>query len=268
MYTRIVTENVPVTLVSDSLAVAGLDSSTVTIPAGSSYSSTAKYIVNGPGVTFVTASDARGIYQHYLPGTTLSYSNQAYLYPVDNRYSIGVGQRLHFYSQLNFINPSDVLVTLTGTGGHTSRTGTSVDTVLAYNYYKYSALDATSAGSDTVIFTSPGFRNGRMVVDVSQGTFALSSAPLSMKVGDVVGFYVYLRSPDGSYAEAAVPTTLTLAATNGQWWDGAAAVTSGSAATGTYYLYTSIKATVAGTATFTISAPGYLPRSFNVQVSP
>ncbi len=71
---------------ADSLGVAGIDSSTITIPAGQWYSSAARLVINDAGTATVTASDARTVYQRYLPGTSSATIAQAYLSPVNDKF--------------------------------------------------------------------------------------------------------------------------------------------------------------------------------------
>lgn len=267
-YTRSVTADLSVTLTADSIGVAGVDSSTVTIPAGSNYSEAARLIINGPGTSSVTASDARGIYQRYLPATRFGTIYQSYLNPVNQRYRIGVGQRASIYVTRNFYADADVPLTITGTGGHTNRTGTTVDTISQGYYYAYISIEGTSAGTDTLVLSVPRATNGRAVVEVSEGILSVSGLPASMKVGDVVGLSVSLRTPDNAYAESVGTTTLSLSAANAQWGSGGVPDTTVVVTDGAYNVSPIIKATTVGTATFTISAPGYLTKSFTVQVLP
>ena len=267
-YARTVTEDVPVTLTSDAPSVANVAPSTVTIPAGSGYTNAAQLVISNLGKVNITASDARGIYQHYLSGTDEGTIFQADFYPIIDTWRLGVGQRLPFNVEFNFSPEVDVPVTFTGTGGHTSRTGTTVETVPAYTNDLNSTIEGTSAGSDTLVISSPGFRNGRRIVEVSQGTLVVSSMPISMKVGDVANLSVYLRTSDNRSVQSSGSTTFALAATNAAWWNGASSITSIVAADGVQSVSTAIKATTAGTATLTISSPNYLTKSFTVQVLP
>jgi hypothetical protein len=267
-YVRRTTENVRVTLTADSAAIASVDSAAVTIAAGSSGNESARMQIHAPGRPSFTASDARTVFQKYLPYTDVGNISPARISPETPRYRVGIGQRLWYYQNVDFTVPENVVLTTVGTGGHTGLTGARTDTLFAGNYYLYASAVGLTTGTDTVVTSAPGFRSANLLFHVSEGTFFVESPPAAMKVGDVVSLTIGLRTPDGSAAEAATNTTLTLAATNASWWNGASAITSGVVTTGQSYFNTSLKATAAGTATFTISAPGYVTKSFTVQVLP
>ncbi|MDP1890648.1 MAG: hypothetical protein Q8K55_07105 [Gemmatimonadaceae bacterium] len=267
-YVRRTTEPVRVTLTADSAAIASVDSSAVTIAAGSSSNASAQLLIHSPGRPSVTASDSRTSFQRYLPFTEDTYIYPAQIEPENAVYHVGIGQRRWYSPNVNFSVPSALVLASVGTGGHTSRTGAQADTIPADSYYAYAAVDGLTTGADTVVMSAAGFRSARLIFEVAPGSFYPSSPPASMRVGDVFNFAVYLRAPDGSTVEAATSTTLTLGATNGTWWNGSTGITSAIVADGAYYVATSLKATTVGTATFTISAPGYLTKSFNVQVLP
>jgi hypothetical protein len=259
---------VRVTLTADSVAIATVDSAAVTIAAGTSSNETARMLIHSPGRPSITASDSRTSFQRYLPFTEDANIDPARIEPENALFRVGIGQRRWFSPTVNFTVPTPLVLASVGTGGHTSRTGAQADTIQTDDYYAYAAVDGLTAGADTVVLSAAGFRSSHLIFEVSPGSFHASSPPAAMRIGDVFNFTVYLRAPDGSTAEAATNTTLTLGATNGVWWNGAASIASATVADGAYSLSASIKAMTVGTATYTISAPGYLTKSFNVQVLP
>ncbi|MDQ8155595.1 MAG: hypothetical protein P3B98_13155, partial [Gemmatimonadota bacterium] len=268
-YSREVTEAVRVALSSDRPGVAAPDSVAITIPAGTSSSDVARINVSGIGRATITASDTRTSFQRYVAGSGDVTVEQAYIGPANTVLRLAPGQRAWYTVQTNFYDPDEVLVTVTGVGGHTNRTGTSTDTIPANEYYTYRSIVGTSYGVDTLTLTAPGFMSGRVVAEVSSGILAMSgSLPNLLKVGDSYSTYFYLRTPTGSGAESAGVTTVTLGATNGVWDNGAGPITTVNVADGQGYAAVTFKATAVGTATFTLSAPGYLSKTFTVQVLP
>ncbi len=271
---RLITEDVRVMLSSSAPGIVGIDSAAVTIPAGSSSNWSASTLPISIGRATITASDARTGFRAYAPGFTNIQVSQSQLYPNNDVLRLGIGQRTNFYTSVSFYPQVPLPYSIIGVGGHTSMTGTLADTIPAGYYYRYFQITGVSAGSDTLTLSAPSILSGRLIIDVSEGVFGISSVPTSMKVGSTASLYVYLQTPDRNYGYSAGNTTIGVVGSNVDVLDNSGAGTGSPISSvvvadgGSYAPVTLVAGATPGTATFTISGTGYQQRIFTIQIVP
>ncbi|MBC7673273.1 MAG: hypothetical protein H7247_12705 [Polaromonas sp.] len=220
-------ENVTVTLTSSAPGVATLDSVTVTIPSGQTYSNLVHWVPGAVGTALITASDTRAVYYQYAsansnvtvqtPSATLSFSGL----------NLGVGQYTDQYVALSDYRIASALtVPLTHAAVPRASTPSSV-TILVNSYYEWFRVTGTVIGADTITASPAGHNPATGTVNVGLGRLDnIGSWPASLAVGDSVLVTMYARDPGLSPRFLTAATTFTLSSNaNIQFVSGGAAIT-------------------------------------------
>ena len=265
-------ENVIVTLASSAVGVASIDSTTVTIPAGSYYHNTSTWGPVSVGTAQLSASDTRARYYAYGAGTvnvsvvtptaSLSFSNL----------SLGLGQYSDEYVSVQDYATQAITAPITHAATPRTTTPSSV-TIPVNSYYQYFRIAATSVGADTITASPAGHIPGRGTATVGLGRIdPISGWPTSLRVGDSVLVTVYSRDPNQGGHPVTAATTFTLAPNaNIMFVSGGATSTTITAATiaaDATYVQFYIKGVNAGTGSASITNSSYSPYSNTLTVSP
>jgi hypothetical protein len=267
------TEDVVVTLVSSAPSVANVDSLTITIPSGQSYSQAATWTPGAfPGTAQITASDARAAYYRYNNGSVNVAVSVPYLsFGWSTRY-LGIGQ----YDDYMYVATPDYQsapLTVSFTHSGTARTATYANlsttpitgvTILAGESYKYFRLAGTSAGTDTLIATAtaPAHTPDSAYTIVGLGRVdPISGWPATLAVGDSALVTIYARDQNQGthYVLAATTFTLTPNA-NIEFRSGGAnstVITQATIPTDGYYAQFYVKALSAGQGSISITNANY-----------
>ncbi len=270
------TDSVVVTLASSAPTVAGIDSTTVTIPKGLSYSNTATWGPNPnqstPGTAQISAADGRAALYAYQTGTqnvtvqtpTLGFSWGTQV--------LGLGQynNDYVYSPDNAVTP--IVVSLAHNG--TARTTTTLNgatvssvTIPTATNYVYFHVVGTVVGMDTLgaSATSPPFNPTTGYTAVSQGhvdPIANWPSTLSLSTNDSVLVTLYARDSTQTSHYVQDTTTFTLAGDSHiQFWSGGAnsvQITSIVIPRDGSYVQFYVKAVASGSGQATISATNYV----------
>ena len=215
------TENVTVTLASSSGAVAGVDSSTITIPAGAYYHNTSRWLPVSVGSAQISATDARAAIYKYNTGTANVSVTTPKLSFSWNSVSLGLGQYIDnnydgsYYVYTPDYQAAPLPVTLTHVGAARVTTLASVTIPTSPNY-QYIRLTGALLGTDTLVATaSSPFHNADTaytVVDSGRVDGIVSWPATSMRVGDSVAVTLRTLDPNASsIRRVAAATTFTLA---------------------------------------------------------
>ena len=258
-------ENVTVTLASSALGVATTDSATVTIVAGTYYSSAAKWIPGLAGTSQLTASDVRAVYYKYTTGSANLTVNTPSL-SLNNFNTLGIGQYSdnYFYVSTPDYQPNALTVTLTHPG--TARTTVPASVIIGSgSSYAYFRVIGAVAGIDTLVAsaTSPAHNPATAYTTVGNGRIdPLQGWPgSSMHVGDSVQVTLYARDPNTSGRNVLAATTFTLAPNaNIQFVSGGVSstvITSATIPADGQYVQFYLKAVSSGTGSATITATNY-----------
>jgi len=276
-YSRRAVENVPVSLAFEAPALGSHDSTSVFIMAGDNVAYPTFALAGVTGRTQLRAFDARPGFQSYAEGRNDFIVEQSIFYASANPLLVGIGQAQDYYVELNNTVDHDVILSFANPGGHTGRAGASADTISSYEYYRYGSWTGVSYGADTVTITNPRMPAFKWAVLVDSGSFDLSSTR-TVRLGDSLSVTVDLRGPNGGWATAAVPTSVTVTTSNGNWTANATDPGSQCSAStptcslsysaGDYETVGRFKPTSAGVARITVTGPGYRTRSFDIQVLP
>ncbi|MDE3052955.1 MAG: Ig-like domain-containing protein [Gemmatimonadota bacterium] len=268
-------ENVAVTMSSSSPSVAGVDSTTVTIPAGQYQTYAAHWAPGVVGTAQLSASDARAAYYRYNAATyNVSVVNPALSMNWAST-PLGIGQ----YIDYNYVSRPDapasaLTVTLTqGATPHASTSPGSPMTIAAgTTTTPYFRLIGLSAGTDTIVASaaSPYHKPDTAYTVVGQGRIdPLSGWPTALTAGDSAAITLYVRDPAQNYRFVLANTTFTLAPNaNIEFHLGGAAVTSVTVPAGAQSVTFFVKALSAGTASATITATNYLSYTNTFTVNP
>jgi len=257
------TENVTVALASSSGAVATVDSSSVTILAGTYYHNTAHWSPVAIGSAQLSATDNRAaIYKYGTATANLSVTTPNLGFSWGST-TLGLGQYLDpAYDGSYYVTTPDYqAAALTVTLGHNGVAKTSIPasiTVPASSYYQYFRITANTIGTDTITASasSPFHNPATAYVVVDSGRIdSFGNWPgASMHVGDSVLVTLYARDPNTNVRRVAAATTFTIAPNaNIEMRSGNAVVTSVTIpADGTQVqFYVKALATGSGTALFT-----------------
>jgi hypothetical protein len=266
------TEPVVVTLSSSANGVANIDSTTITIPQGAYYTSTATWgptSVTVPGTAQLSAQDTRAAFYAYQQATVgVSVVTPSLNFNWGTQ-TLGLGQynNQYVYTPNNAAAPIDVTLAHNGTA-RTSTTvnGTAVSTVTipAASNIVYFHVVGTAVGWDTLgaSASSPPFNPVTAYTAVSQGHVdPLSNWPtaLSLSATDSVQITLYARdsTQTGHYVQDTTTFTLTPNA-NIQFVSGGQVITSIAIPKDGYYVQFYVKAVTQGSGQATISAPNYV----------
>ena len=267
------TENVVVTLASSATAVATIDSTTVTIPAGSYYASTPTW---GPGGTTGTAqlsaTDTRAA-QYAYNQATFNVTVQTPSLNFDwATQSLGIGQynNLYVYTPDDATSPIDVTLAHSGTPRTSillNDTARSVVTIPTGTYYVYFHVVGATVGMDTLVATttSPVENPATGYTAVTLGQVSpIGGWPstLSLANGDsaLITMFAYDSAQVSHYVQNA--TTFTLAPSGSiEFVSGganSAVITSVVIPKDAYYVQFYVKGVSQGTGQATITATNYV----------
>ena len=267
-----VNENVVVTLNSSAPGVASIDSSTVTIVAGNSNNSNARWTPVAVGTAQLSATDARAAYYAYGAGTVNVnvVTPQAYL--SFSTMTLGIGQFEDVYVQLPDNTATALVVPITRAAVPRTTTPATV-TIPANSSYEYFRVTGSSAGNDTITVSPPGHlsRNGTVIVGLGR-IDPISNWPATLRVGDSVQVTLYARSADQNVRNVAAATTFALSSNSLlQFVSGGAAsapITSAVVAANGSQVSFYVKAVSAGSGTGTITNANYSTYTNTVSVTP
>lgn len=215
------TENVTVTLASSNGAVAGVDSSTVTILAGNYYHSTSRWLPVSVGTAQLSATDARAAIYKYNPATANVAVTTPSLSFSWNFFTLGLGQYVDsnydgsFYVTTPDYQAAPLPVTLSHVGSARTTTLASV-TIPTSSYYQYIRLTGAAIGTDSLIATAASPLHNAdtafTVVGLGRIDNILSWPSVSMRVGDSVAVTLRTLDPNASIVRrVAAATTFALA---------------------------------------------------------
>ena len=215
------TENVTVTLASSSGAVASVDSSTVTIPAGGYYHNTSRWLPVSVGTAQLSATDPRAaIYKYNTATANLSVTTPSLSFSW-NSVALGLGQYIDsnydgsYYVYTPDYPAAPLAVTLTHVGSARATTLASVTIPTSPNY-QYIRLTGAVRGTDSLVATaSSPYHNADTaytVVDSGRVDGIVNWPSASMAVGDSVAITLRTLDPNASSVRrVASATTFTLA---------------------------------------------------------
>jgi hypothetical protein len=204
-----VTQDLVVTLSSSSPGVASIDSATVTILAGTSYTQKASWVPRAVGTAVLSASDNRSAYYKYLTDTatvtviapTPQFSNSTV--------RLAPGQYIDVYLALPDVPTSTLTVALGHSAVPHTNTPASV-TLTPQQPYEYFRITGTSVGNDTISATPPGHNTAKMVSQIALGRLDPASWSTTVQAGDSVLVTLYTRDNQFSGHPVAQATTINL----------------------------------------------------------
>jgi hypothetical protein len=280
------TEAVTVTLLSSAPSVAGIDSSTVTIPRDSYYNNRATWgpvpVAQGGvvGTSQLSASDPRAALYAYGTGT----ANVAVLTPTLSLYGatslLGLGQYTDNASvQTPDYQPSALTVTFTHTGParvgtFASGTNTPITgvTISQGGYYQYFRMTGLARGTDTLTAsaTSPAHNPATIYTVVDSGRVdPLGNWPTSIAAGDSVLVTLYARDLNQGTHYVVDTTLFTLAPNaNIEFHAANAVVTQVSIPANAQYVQFYLVAKTQGAGSVTITNANYRTYVATVTVAP
>jgi hypothetical protein len=274
------TENVTVTLQSSAPGVAAIDSSTVTIPAGSYYVNTPTWGPGTVGTAQLSAEDVRAAQYKYGTGT----ANVAVVTPTLSLNSapgaLGIGQYQDYvYGATPDNQTAPLSVTLTHSG--TARTGTFTNltnapitglTIPSGSYYQYFRVTGLTRGTDTLVASaaSPLHNPATMYTVVDSGRVdPIGGWPGSIKAGDSVLVTLYSRDPSDNPRNVVGATAFTLApSANIEFRQGGAVVTTVTVPADAQSVQFYLKGVSAGSGSVTITNADYKSYFNTVTVTP
>ncbi len=267
-------EAVVVTLASSSTAIGTIDSASVTIAAGTSSNSSARFLPSSPGTTQLSATDARTESYRYATATqNVSVSTPQVNFSWSSAFSLGVGQYTEsYYVQVPDTRVSPLIVSIARAANRVAIADTV--TINAGIYYRYVRISGLSVGTDSLVATAPGHvASAERMVNVGLGRVdGISGWPTTLSA-DSVQVTLYTRGPESTINFVTAPTTFTLGVVgNLQFVSGGAAsavisnVTVPANASSVAFWVKRLPG--GGPATVTISATGYTNYVSTVTVSP
>jgi hypothetical protein len=262
-------DTIPLRIRSEDPGVAtiGADSLVMIPPTDYGYTSGLGPIIGAAlGVSGIVVEDARdGAFQQYLPGHDEITVVPSVLTANSRTYALGVG--LSTAPNSNYVSSrfggDSTWVQVRSVGG---RVAFDVDSVLIdnyYSYYGYFTPRGLSAGTDTLVFSAPGYTPDSVVAVVGSGMLnTYGQIPPTIVVGDSVLVTVSIYGPDGSTGyNTDAARTLTLSVTGPLQTLSAATGLPASTVNvpiGATSLSFWVKATAAGGGEFTVSGPDLL----------
>ncbi len=275
---HLTTEDVPVTLFSSAPSVANIDSTTVTIPAGTASNPLATWGPGFVGTAQIVAQDQRAVPYKYNDGTlNVSVITPTLSFSWATR-QLGIGQYDDYaYPTTPDNQAAPLTVSLTHAG--TPRTATYDNltttpitsvTIPQGTYYQYFRLAGIVAGTDSLIAsaTSPVHNPDTAYTVVAPGRVdPISGWPTTLAVGDSVALTLYARDQNQSVHYVLANTVFTLAPNaNVQFVSGGAVITTATIAAGQQSVSFYIKAVSSGTGSASITATDYSAYSNTVTV--
>ena len=268
---HLVNADVVVTLLSSAPGVASIDSSRITIVAGSYYSNVARWTPGTVGTATLTASDDRAIrYPYTSSSANVTVTTPPGYLSIGNGVSLGIGQYFDAYTQIPYTPATAMTVPLTHAANATTSTPSSV-TIPSNNNYVYFRVLGASTGSDTITASPPNHTPATGTVNVGLGRIdGIAAWPTSLKLGDSTLVTLYTRAPDNSNTRnVAAATTFSLVSGSPiEFHVAGSAVTSVTVPVDTYYVQFYVKAVSTGTASVSITSTNYVTYTSSISVSP
>ena len=268
------TENVTVTLTSASPSVAAVDSTTVTILAGTYSNNLAAWSPGLVGSTQLSASDARAALYKYTTATTNTAVVTPSLALGWNSTPLGIGQYFDTYVNTPDYQQVNASVTLAhlGTAFITTVPASAV-TIDSGGYQAPIRVIGLATGTDTLVasLASPLHHADTAYTVVGPGRIdPLIAWPTSLTAGDSVAITLYARTPTGATGpNVLAATTWTLSPNaNIEFRSGGAVITSVTVPAGAQSVTFYVKALSAGTASATITAANYQTYTNTFTVNP
>jgi hypothetical protein len=186
--------------------------------------------------------------------------------------SIGIGQYTNAW-----VGPATYGVTspVTVSLSHSSTTSTAIPatlTIPAGGAFAPFTIVGTSAGTDVIVASAPGYSSGTLgvTVDLGIGDFGVSTESGTVKAGDSTQGYVCTNGPTGALTYAAVPTTfsLTFNANIAITDETGATINSVTIPANGQCTYFRVRGITAGEGSVTIASPNYKTSVRSITVTP
>ncbi|MBW7933685.1 MAG: Ig-like domain-containing protein [Gemmatimonadaceae bacterium] len=255
---HLTTEAVTVTLASSSGAVASIDSTTVTIPAGGYYSNTAKWSPLAVGTAQLSATDPRAALYKYNTGTVnVTVNNPNVNLSWTSTIKLGLGQYFDNYTSTSDNQAAATTVNL----GHVGTTKVSLPssvTIPSGSYYAYFRMSGSAVGTDSIVasINSPYHIPDTAYVVVDSSRADITSWPTTLAVGDSALVTLYTRDGDGYNNRVLAAETFTISTGSGiEIRSGNTVVTSVTIPADGQSVSFYVKATAAGSPTATFTNP-------------
>jgi hypothetical protein len=266
------TEHVTFTLSASDTSVVSIDSTTLTVPAGTRISAIAWAHFKGLGTTTITATDPRATSYAYAPGTgTFPITVIApYLATQESTVSLGVRQNREVFVVVNGPFQGGLVVHVRQRHPTTLSLSDTTITIGAYPNNGSVLTTGTASGVDTVVVSAAGFKPDTTIITVGAPTIGIPQWPPSLAVGDSFPLFLQTQAPDGTGRVTADTVALTLAPnSNIEFHLDGAVISTLTIPAGQYispFFY--VKAKGAGTGSVTVTAPNYIPLTKSVTISP
>jgi hypothetical protein len=276
--THVLAEDVPLRVISSDPSVLAVDSATVTLRAGDANGVGSLPVYAGVrglsrGTAVVRVVDARTGENLYEPAAVMVDVAPPPLLPQSPfnpqpGVVVGVGStmRATLHRPVE-VSGAPATVTITHRGDQ-SATPATVTFAAGASMATYD-IQGKSLGSDTLVFSAPGYVPARFVVQVKAAAISIFSPAEELALGDSISARVYLSIPGGSAAHtASAATTISIGSSDHlALVAGGQAITSVTVPAGqSYSTIFWMKARKVGTATITASGPSLTPFSGTVQV--
>ena len=254
---------IPLRLSSEdpNVASVGADSLTV-IDADTYVTAVGRIAGTGLGRADIVVEDRRtGSFQQYLPGRDRLTVTAGRLEASARRYDLGVGLRRGGSNDYILTGSDDsVRVQMRSLAG---RVKFDSDSMLVYSYGAFT-MSGVSAGTDTLVFSAPGYVPDSVIATVGDGLLrSYSNVPSRIRQGDSVFVTFSLVDPSQQEAFLAVPSRLLTISSAGSIQALAAAgggsvLTTLTLTAGDYQFSLWLKATGGGGGTIDITGPNLL----------
>lgn len=266
------TEKVTFTLSASDTSVVSIDSTTLTIPAGTRMSAIAWAHFKGFGTTTFTATDPRVTSYAYAPGTGPFPITviAPYLATQESTVSLGVRQNREVFVVVNGPYQGGLVVHVRQRHPTTLSLSDTTITIGAYPNHGSVLTTGTASGVDTVVVSAAGFKPDTTIITVGTPTIGIPQWPPSLAVRDSFPLFLQTQAPDGTGRVTADTVALTLAPnSNIEFHLDGAVISTLTIPAGQYispFFY--VKAKGPGTGSVTVTAPSYIPLTKSVTISP
>jgi hypothetical protein len=204
LYTREAVVDVPFRVRSDDPTIVGIGADSIgTIVAGESYATLGDALRGiSLGRTSVVVEDRRGevVFQSATPARYATEIEATYLDVGNREPSVGLGT--YTSSNTNYLYASNggppTWVQFRSLGGRVAFAADSVLLDPNTSYYAYYRMTGITTGTDTLVFTAPGYAPDTVVAHVGPSMLQrITSMPATIRQGDSVQVTLYLETPDG-----------------------------------------------------------------------
>ncbi len=205
-----VTQDLVVTLASSSPGVATIDSTTVTILAGTSLTQKASWIPRAVGTAILSASDSRSVFYKALTDTAMVTVVTPTPFYSPNSVRLAPGQ----YADIRLFVPDVPTSTMTvplihSAVPHTNTVPSSVVLSPTQSSSLFRVI-GTTIGSDTISATPAGHNTAKVVALVGLGRLDPNFWPTTIAAGDSVQITMFTRDASQAGRPVAQATTFTL----------------------------------------------------------